>query len=151
MTALLMLWALCAPPVDWANHDFGMFTLKGGQAEMREYVEAGGLHDTHLWRLLETHPLRIAERDLTLVMIQRTDHLAHGASARLIRIFLFDGPTEVASQTVRAPSARFKIQNDRLIVRWIEGIDRVRRSWRITPKGFADRQDGRLRPRRLGH
>lgn len=148
MIALTLLFSLLAPPIDWANHGYPMFELKGGQAEMREYVEAGGLHDTHIWRLLDTHVIAADERALTVVAIRRDDHLAHGRSKGQIRLFLFDGAQLLADETLPTPTARFTLDGGRFYARWIEGTERVTRSWQITRAGFAERKDARLRPRR---
>ena len=41
--------------VDWCNHEYiaGLVELRDGTAELHEYMELGGEHDTHIWKLIE--------------------------------------------------------------------------------------------------
>ena len=131
MTGLLLVAALLAPPIDWANHDYGFFKLTNGVAEMREYVEAGGLHDTHIWTLKGAQAVTLGGRALTMVRISTLDALASGPSREALLVVLFEGKTEIARVTIPTREAQVSVEKDRLIGQWKVGPERFTHHWQL--------------------
>lgn len=131
MNALFLIAALLAPPVDWANRDYGFFTLKNGAAEMREYLELGGLHDTHTWKLKEARAVTLGARALTLVLIETSDYGAQGGSREAILFLLFDGGTELGRGSVPTHQATVRVDTTELVTAWAVGPERFEERWHL--------------------
>lgn len=79
--------------VDWCNHTYiaGIATLRRGRAELHEYEEMGGPHDTDIFRLGS-----VAFGDVdgdgvedAVVVLDHQAHGAHGGSHQGARVYLF--------------------------------------------------------------
>lgn len=141
-----------AAPVDWANHAFGMFTLRNGSAEMSEFSANGGPPDHQTWQFERAEAIVIGGVVHTLVLIE-SDYSDVGVSRASLKVYLFKGRSQIGEEiVVPTESARITVKGDGIIGRWRVGKERFVKRWRITDKGLVSfGRPSRLRPRALGH
>ena len=123
--------------IDWANHDYNMFTLRGGSAEIREYPMDGTPHDSQRWQFVRAESVRIAGVASTIVLITAA-YSSPEVSRESLTAYLFRGDTQIG-QPIAVPtaSAQIKVDGDFVMGVWRVGTERYVQAWRATAKGLV--------------